>query len=126
MQVVVCGFNPELHVMSLEGPGSDEGMADDSAAMDAPPPDSLEARVATIELLRARTNLGQTVGFTAKHDLPDPSRQAWRSQQLYTLLGHDAACPSARSCGDMVVSASFDGTLKMWRVPVSRWWVRFD
>lgn len=39
---------------------------------------------------------------------------------MYSLLGHEASCPMARTCKNLVFTASFDSTAKMFRIPGSK------
>ena len=39
---------------------------------------------------------------------------------LYSLLGHEASCPMARACKNLVFTASFDSTAKMFKIPDSK------
>ena len=124
-QVVVCGFSPEVNVYELRqcGDGSIAG-AGEGSTMDSsgsgdldPGADELEQQIENILQLRSASNLRFSSGLVASGaSLPAPGER-WEAHLCLTLVGHESACPTARCQGDMVATGSFDGSIKLWRLP---------
>lgn len=116
-QLVVCGFTPAVHVFALHQQSEEVGEENgDERSRGDPALDEVEQRMDAVLRLRASSNLRYTERLDPEN-LPSPG-EAWRSRLLASLVGHDAPCPSARCVGDdAVLTASFDGSVKLWRLP---------
>lgn len=113
-QLVCSGFAFEVNLASLSQrppPSSDsteghDAQGESSACQpNSPPP---------------HTNLDMD-GGGPWGSLPAGERgRGYQLRHTHTLVGHEAACPAVACQGDgLVATASFDGTLRLWRVPVS-------
>ncbi|GAB4817410.1 hypothetical protein N2152v2_004456 [Parachlorella kessleri] len=99
-QVLCCGFGPEVNVGMLE-PRQPCGCGDSEYGCS-----------------HLRVQLETNLGLPGGNARWPAARQGWELRHTHTLVGHDAACPSvACQSGGLAVTASFDGTLRLWQIP---------
>eukprot|EP00887_Chlorella_sp_A99_P004248 scaffold15.g4248.t1 len=96
-QLVVGGFGPDVHVYELGPRGQRRGRA----------------------VGRGQTERGAERGpLEQGSERPGLERlDTWDARLAATLEGHASACPAVRCDGDWVATASFDGSVKLWRLP---------
>lgn len=101
-QVVCCGFSGDVAMLGVPTPEKALPSAEasgDRAGSSALPPSDEAPQPGPSEAAPPRSGSAQ-----AAH--------------LATLAGHTASCPTARCAGEFVATASFDGSVGLWHLPV--------